>query len=127
MPGIGTRFGTRGIRIDRHRRRSTPTAEFSAPTSDAIAATLAGFLNEEAQQFGCIIEAGKTAGIVDPDLDATALALLCQAVGIGTHLVLTAGLDESHVPAADNWDTLVAKLIGCTTTTEARPAPHPDV
>ena len=31
-PGIGTRFGTRGIRIDRNRCRSTPTAEFSAPT-----------------------------------------------------------------------------------------------
>ena len=34
MPGIGTRFGTRGIRIDRHRCRSTPTAEFSAPTGN---------------------------------------------------------------------------------------------
>ena len=25
----------------------------------------------------------------------------------------TDGLDESHVPAADNWDALVAGLIGC--------------
>ena len=32
MPGIGTRFGTREIRIGRHRCRSTPTAEFLAPT-----------------------------------------------------------------------------------------------
>ena len=32
MPGIGTRFGTRGIRIGRHRCRSTTTAEFPAPT-----------------------------------------------------------------------------------------------
>ena len=99
----------------------------SAAASDAIAAVLAGFLNEEAQQLGCIIEAGKDAGIVDPDLDTTALALLCQAVGIGTHLVLSAGLDESHVPAADNWDALVAKAIGGITTAEARPSPHPDV
>ena len=99
----------------------------SAAASDAIAAALAGFLNEEAQQLGCIIEAGKDAGIVDPGLDTTALALLCQAVGIGNHLVLSAGLDKSHVPAEDNRDALVAKLIGCITTTEARPAPHPDV
>ena len=32
MPGIGTRFGTPGIRIGWHRCRSKPTTEFSAPT-----------------------------------------------------------------------------------------------
>ena len=58
----------------------------SAAGSDAIAVSLAGFLNEEAQQLGCMVEAGKDAGIVDPDLDTTALALLCQAVGIGTQV-----------------------------------------
>ena len=31
-PGIGTRFGTRGLSIGLHRGRSTTTAEFSAPT-----------------------------------------------------------------------------------------------
>ena len=31
-PGIGTRFGTRGLNIGPHRGRSTTTAEFSAPT-----------------------------------------------------------------------------------------------
>ena len=107
-------------------RDVTIQAAGSAAASDAIAAALAGFLNEEARQLGCIIEAGKDAGIVDPDLDTTALALLCQAVGIGTHLVRSAGLDKSHVPSADKWDALVAKLIGGTTTAEARPAPHPD-
>ena len=98
----------------------------SAVASDAIAAALAGFLNEEAQQLACLIEAGKDAGIVDSELDTTALALLCQAVGIGTHLVLSAGLDKSHVPAADNWDALVVKLIGCITAAEARSEPHSD-
>ena len=107
-------------------RGVTIQAAGSAAASDAIAAALAGFLNEEAQQLGCIIEAGKDAGIVDPDLDTTALALLCQAVGIGAHLVRSAGLDESHVPAEDKWDALVAKLIGGITTAEPRPAPHPD-
>ena len=32
MPGIGTRFGTRGLSIGPHRGRSTTTAEFPAPT-----------------------------------------------------------------------------------------------
>ena len=31
-PGIGTRFGTRGLSIGPHRSRSTTTAEFPAPT-----------------------------------------------------------------------------------------------
>ena len=46
-------------------------------------------------------------------IDTAALALLFQAVGIGAHLVLSAGLDESHVPAADSWDALLAELIRC--------------
>ena len=37
MPGIGTRFGTRGISIGPHRGRSTPTTEFSAPTGRTVA------------------------------------------------------------------------------------------
>ena len=115
-----------GIAGAEQARDVTIQAAGSAAASDAIAAALAGFLNEEAQQLGCIIEAGKDAGIVDPELDTAALALLCQAVGIGTHLVLSAGPDKSHVPSADKWDALVAKLIGCTTTAEARPSPHPD-
>ena len=102
-------------------------AAASAAASDAIAASLAGFVNEEAQQLGCIIEAGKTAGLVDPEIDTTALALLCQTVGIGTHLVLAAGLDKSHVPATDKWDALLAGLIGSITTAKPRPSPHPDV
>ena len=41
MPGIGTRFGTRGLSIGPHRGRSTTTAEFPAPTP-AASATLQG-------------------------------------------------------------------------------------
>ena len=55
------------------------------------------------------------------------LALLCQAVEIGTRLVLSVGLDESYVPAADNWDALLAGMIGCITPAEPRSSPRPDV
>ena len=36
MPGIGTRFGTRGLSIGPHRGRSTTTAEFPAPTPHGV-------------------------------------------------------------------------------------------
>ena len=98
----------------------------SAPASDVIAASLAGFLNEEAEQLARTVEAGKDSGICDPELDTVALALLFQAVGIGTHLVLSAGLEESHVPAADKWSALLTRLIGSITAAVARPSPHPD-
>ena len=35
MPGIGTRFGTRGLSIGPHRGASTTAAEFPAPTCNA--------------------------------------------------------------------------------------------
>ena len=102
-------------------------AAASAATSDAIAATLVGFLNEEAEQLGCIIDAGKTAGLINPEIDTTALALPCQTIGIGTHLMLAAGLDNSHIPATHKWDALLAGLIGSITTAKLGPSPHPDV
>ena len=36
MPGIGTRFGTRGLSIGPHSDRSTTTAEFPAPTGSQL-------------------------------------------------------------------------------------------
>ena len=39
-----------------------------------------------------------------PQLGCAAVALLFRAVGIGAHLVLSAGLDESYVPAAGEWE-----------------------
>ena len=98
-----------------------------AHNSDAIAASLARFLNEEAEQLNCLIEAGKDTGLFDPAIDTNAITLLCQAVAIGTHLVLSAGLEERNVPAADKWDALLARLVGTITTEGTRPTPHPDI
>ena len=98
-----------------------------AHNSDAIAASLARFLNEEAEQLNCLIEAGKDTGLFDPAIDTNAITLLCQAVAIGTHLVLSAGLEERNVPAADKWDALLATLVGTIRTEGTRPTPHPDI
>ncbi len=95
--------------------------------NDAIAASLARFLNDEAEQLSRIIEASKAAGLLDAELDTAAMTLLCQAVGIGTHLVLSAGLAERNVPTADKWGALLATLVGSMTTARARSPRDPDV
>ena len=56
-----------------------------------------------------------------------AMTLLCQAVGSGTYLVLSAGLGERNVPAANKWGALLAGLIGSMTAARVRSSPNPDV
>ena len=86
-------------------------AAASAAVSDAVAASLAEFLNNEARHLGCVVAAGKDAGLIDPEHDTAALALLFQAVAGGAHLVLTGGLDERNIPAASQWEALLVTLI----------------
>ena len=100
-------------------------AAASAAESDAVAASLAEFLNNEARHLGCIVEAAKDAGLIDPACDTAALALLFHAVAVGAHLVLTAGLDERHVPEASQWEALLVRLIGSATATGALASQHP--
>ena len=101
-------------------------AAASAAASDAIAASLAAVLNTRAQRLACIIDKRKQAGHLKPEIDTAALALLFQAVGIGAHLVLSAGLDESHVPATADWDALLAELIRCIAAQGTCASPHTD-
>ena len=100
-------------------------AAASAAVSDAVAASLAEFLNNEARHLGCIVEAGKDAGLIDPEFDTAALALLFQAVAVGAHLVLTGGLDERHVPAVSEWEALLVKLIRSATAAGPLASRHP--
>lgn len=84
----------------------------SARNNEAIRASLRRFLNEEADQLSSIIETGKDLELCDPDLSTAALSLLSQAIGLGTDLLLTAGLDERNLPTEDEWNTVIARLIG---------------
>ncbi len=99
-------------------------AAASTAANDAIAASLAGALNTRAEQLTHIIDARKQADLLKPDIDTAALTLLVQAVGIGAHLVLSAGLDASHVPAKDKWDALLGELIRCVAAVGACAEPH---
>ena len=83
----------------------------SARNNEAIRACLQEFLNEENAQLSSLIELGKDTGFCDPDLSTAAVSLLCQAIGIGTHLLISAGLDERRIPTADEWDALLWRLI----------------
>ncbi len=83
----------------------------SARNNEAIRACLQQFLDEEADQLSDIVELGKNAGFCDPGLSTAAMTLLCQAIGIGVHLLMSAGRDSRHVPAEDDWEALLWRLI----------------
>ena len=83
----------------------------SARNNEEIAARLKEYINRESEQISGIIEEGKQAGFCDPDLSTAAMSLLCQAVGIGVHLVMAAGLDEDRIPSVDDWNDLNTRLI----------------
>ena len=83
----------------------------SARNNEAIRACLQQFLEEEADQLRDIVELGKNAGFYDPGLSTAAMTLLCQAIGIGVHLLMSAGRDSRHVPAEDDWAALLWRLI----------------
>ena len=86
----------------------------SARNNDGIRECLLRFLHQEAQELTDIIDEGKQAGFVDPELSTAAISLLCQAVGIGVHLLVSAGLDERYVPTDHEWNTFVATLVSAT-------------
>ena len=83
----------------------------SARNNQQIQECLQRFLNKEADQLSRIVEQGKRDGLADPELSTAAMSLLCQAVGIGTHLLLSAGLDDRHVPSEEEWNALITRLI----------------
>ena len=98
----------------------------SARNNDAIQACLQRFLNEEAEQLSGLVELGKEAGFCDPGLTTAAISLLCQAIGIGTHLLITAGRDDRHVPSEDEWNELLWRLISAVgPQTQAAPITDP--
>ena len=83
----------------------------SARNNVAVRERLQQFLNDQADQLSRLVEKGKDEGLVDPEFSTTAMALVIQAIGIGAHLLLSAGRDDRHVPAHDDWTDLVSALI----------------
>ena len=86
----------------------------SARNNERIRECLLTYLNQDAQQITDIIEEGKQAGLVDPELSTAAMSLMCRAAALGAHLLVSAGLDERYVPTQDEWNRLISTLVGAT-------------
>ena len=80
----------------------------SARNHPAVRERLQRFLNDQSDQLTYLIEKGK----INPELSTVAVTLLCQAIGIGTHLLISAGLDDRHIPTEEEWTELLRQVIG---------------
>ena len=83
----------------------------SARNNVAVKERLQRFLGEQADELDRLVERGKAEGLWDPELSTTALTLVIQAIGIGTHLLLSAERDDRHLPSEHDWAELLARLI----------------
>jgi len=86
----------------------------SARNNEKIKECLLAYLNQDAQQITEIIEEGKLAGYIDPELSTAAMSLMCRAAALGAHLLVSAGIDDRYVPTQDEWNRLISTLIGAT-------------
>ena len=86
----------------------------SARTNTVVQERLQRFLDEQADQLSRRVERSQEEGFCDPELDTVAVTILFQALGIGMHLILSAGLPDRHVPSEQDWIALLHRLIGPT-------------
>ncbi|MXZ94429.1 MAG: TetR/AcrR family transcriptional regulator [Acidimicrobiaceae bacterium] len=83
----------------------------SARNNVEIQQILQSFLDEQAEQLHGLVERAKDEGSFDPEHDTASIALMIQAIGIGTHLVLSAGLADRHKPSEQDWTALLTEVI----------------
>ena len=83
----------------------------SARNHPAVRERLQRFLNDQSDQLTHLIEKGKREGPHNPELSTVAVTLMCQAIGIGTHLLISAGLDDRHIPTEEEWTELLRQVI----------------
>ena len=99
----------------------------SARNNDAVNQRLRLFLDEQARQLASILERDRSdegtvepcysdEATVEPCYSTASIVLLIQAIGVGTHLLLSAGRDEQHTPSAQEWDTLIRSIHDSLTT-----------
>ncbi len=75
----------------------------SARNNAAIQQLLQRFLDEQADQLRGLVERAADEGLFDAEYDIASATLMIHAIGIGTHLVLSAGLADRHVPSGQDW------------------------
>lgn len=110
-PEIITAWGTRLLTADSVRDVLVQVFG-SARNNEVIRERLREFVDEEADQFNQIVDWAKEGGFCDTSHDTTALTLLIHAVGIGVHLLRSAGLADRHVPSEEAWFAVLEKVVG---------------
>jgi len=66
-------------------------------------------LADQESRLADVLDEGKAAGIIDPELSTEAIVALCHAIGLGFTLFRSVRRPE---PVAADWNTLIERLIG---------------
>jgi len=82
-----------------------------ARRDDSLRDEVSRALDAEASSLTMIIEEGKAAGVVDESLDTKSIVLVCQSLGLGSHLSLTADAAGSRHPEVEGWTALLERLV----------------
>ena len=93
----------------------------SARNNAAIQQLLQRFLDEQADQLRVLVERAADEGSLDAEYDTASVTLMIHAIGIGTHLVLSAGLADRHIPSGQDWVAWMTHVIA-----SAAPQTPPD-
>ena len=83
----------------------------SARSSPDVEVRLQRFLNTHADQLSRLADRAVEEGFLDPELSTVATTRLIQAIGVGAHLLLSAGLEEHHHPSEQEWMALLVRLV----------------
>lgn len=75
-------------------------------------------LADDESRLSAIVVAGQAQGYIDPELSIEAIVTLCQAIGLG--FVLRRVVDRP-LPAADEWNALIERLISAAAPPAADP------
>ena len=83
----------------------------SARTNEAVQERLREYLNVRGDQVSRLIQRAKAEATEDRGFSTVAITLLVQAVAIGMVLILSAGLDDRHIPTQEEWTRLNEALL----------------
>ncbi|RMH78855.1 MAG: TetR/AcrR family transcriptional regulator, partial [Actinomyces sp.] len=104
-------------------RRAVVVEAFAVARRDPeFAALMRRRLAQQEARLAAVVEAGHADGLIDPALSTEAIVTLCHAIGLG--FVLLRSLDRP-LPGADEWNTLVGRLIAAALPPGAAPNPDP--
>ena len=82
----------------------------SARRDDDFRAAVSRSMEEEAVRLGEMVSRGKAEGSIDPDLSTRSIVAFYQALGLGTHLVVSTRSEGGRVPRAE-WEALIGRLV----------------